>query len=204
MISIDSVTLEVNDIAAADAFCKNVLGVDSRVRLRATEAPSTGFRGYSLTLSAAQPANADAIFDAAVEAGAKTLKPLAKSFWGYGGVFQAPDGTVWKVASEKKKNSGPASKEFTDIVLLLGVTDMLETKKFYVDRGLVVAKSFGRKYVEFDSGPGHVVLALYPRKAAAKDAGVSPEGSGSHRLVLNSSAGAFTDPDGYTWEANSA
>ena len=31
---------------------------------------------------------------------------------------------------------------------------------------------------------------------------MSPEdGSGSHRLVINSDAGSFTDPDGYQWAA---
>jgi hypothetical protein len=34
----------------------------------------------------------------------------------------------------------------------------------------------------------------------AKDAGVSPDGSGSHRIVIGSEAGSFTDPDGFAWE----
>jgi catechol 2,3-dioxygenase-like lactoylglutathione lyase family enzyme len=33
------------------------------------------------------------------------------------------------------------------------------------------------------------------------DAGVSPEGTGSHRLTIGSDAGPFTDPDGFAWEA---
>ncbi|MGW3891500.1 hypothetical protein ACWD69_22680 [Micromonospora chokoriensis] len=71
---------------------------------------------------------------------------------------------------------------------------------FYVDRGLTVAKSFGRKYVEFATS--NIKLALYGRRAAAKDAGVSPDGAGSHRLVIgSSSAGTFTDPDGFEWKA---
>ena len=32
-------------------------------------------------------------------------------------------------------------------------------------------------------------------------AGVSPEGTGSHRLTMGSDAGPFTDPDGFAWEA---
>ena len=36
---------------------------------------------------------------------------------------------------------------------------------------------------------------------AAKDVGVSPEGTGSHRLTMGSDAGPFTDPDGFAWEA---
>lgn len=45
-----------------------------------------------------------------------------------------------------------------------------------------------------------VKFALYGRRALAKDAGVPEEGTGSHRLAIASDAGAFTDPDGFTWE----
>ena len=62
-----------------------------------------------------------------------------------------------------------------------------------------MAKSFGRKYVEFDMPSGPVKLALYGRRALAKDAGVAPDGTGSHRLVIGSDAGPFTDPDGFAW-----
>jgi hypothetical protein len=84
-------------------------------------------------------------------------------------------------------------------VLLLGVADVAASKRFYVDRGLAVARSFGRKYVEFATT--HVKLALYGRRAMAKDAGVSPDGTGSHRIIIGSDAGPFTDPDGFVWEA---
>jgi hypothetical protein len=86
-------------------------------------------------------------------------------------------------------------------VLLLGVEDVAATKRFYVDRGLAVARSFGRKYVEFAAPATQVKLALYGRRALAKDAGVSPDGAGSHRIVIGSDAGPFTDPDGFAWEA---
>ena len=96
--------------------------------------------------------------------------------------MQAPDGTIWKVATSAKKDTGPATREIDEIVLLLGVADVAASKRFYVDHGLAVAKSFGRKYVEFDMPSGAVKLALYGRRALAKDAGVAPDGSGSHRL----------------------
>ncbi len=86
-------------------------------------------------------------------------------------------------------------------MLLLGVEDVKSTRQFYLDRGLAVAKSFGSKYVEFDTPSSPVRLALYSRRAAAKDAGVSPDGTGSHRIVIGSHAGPFTDPDGFAWEA---
>ena len=62
-----------------------------------------------------------------------------------------------------------------------------------------IPKSFGSKYVEFATTPGEVKLALYKRRSLAKDAGVSPEGTGSHRLTIGSDAGPFTDPDGFAW-----
>ena len=61
-----------------------------------------------------------------------------------------------------------------------------------------MARSFGRKYVQFATA--QVKLALYGRRALAKDAGVSPDGTGSHRIVIGSDAGSFTDPDGFAWE----
>jgi hypothetical protein len=94
---------------------------------------------------------------------------------------QAPDGTIWKVASSAKKNSGPATREIDDFVLLLGAADVKATKQFYVAHGLSVAKSFGSKYVEFGAAGSPVKLALYSRRAAATDAGVSADGTGSHR-----------------------
>ena len=64
-----------------------------------------------------------------------------------------------------------------------------------------MSKSYGRKYVQFVNPSGPITLALYGRRALAKTAGVAPDGTGSHRIAINSSAGTFTDPDGFTWEA---
>lgn len=200
MTSIDTITLEVADVAAAQTFYDTAFGLDGLVRVRASEVPSSGFRGFTLSLVVSQPGNARALLDAALDAGATSLKPAAKSLWGFGGVVQAPDGTIWKVATSAKKDSGPATRQVDQVVLLLGASDVAATKRFYVDRGLTVARSFGRKYVEFDAPSGSVRLGLYGRRALAKDAGVAPEGDGSHRIVLGSQAGPFTDPDGFAWE----
>ncbi|MGW3767251.1 glyoxalase [Actinomadura verrucosospora] len=200
MISFASVTLEVSDPAAAEAFYE-AFGIADRVNVRASDEPATGFRGFALSLVASQPGNVDALIGAAVDAGATTLKPATKSFWGYGGVVQAPDGTICKVASSKKKDSAPPAREFDQIALLLGVADVKASKRFYVDRGLAVAKSFGGKYAEFDTPSSAVTLALYPLRALAKDIGVPQDGTGSHRLVLAGGDEAFTDPDGFAWEA---
>jgi hypothetical protein len=201
MASIGSVTLEVPDTTAARHFYTTAFGLGSELRLRTSDAPTAGFRGFTLSLTVSQPATAQALIDAALAAGATALKPAAKSLWGFGGVVQAPDGTIWKVATSKKKNSGPATREIDRIVLLLGAADVAASKRFYLERGLTVAKSFGRKYVEFDMPSGAVTLGLYGRRALAKDAGVDPEGSGSHRLIIGGDAGSFTDPDGFAWEA---
>ncbi len=202
MTSIDSITLEVADVTAANRFY-TALGLDTQVRLRASEAPTTGFRGFTLSVTVAQPADVNSLIGTALDAGASPLKPAAKSFWGYGGVVQAPDGTVWTVASSAKKDTGPATRQIDAVVLLLGVADVKASKRFYVDQGLAVKKSFGGKYVEFDTPGSRVTLALYGRRHLAKNAGVSADGSGSHRLIIGSDARPFTDLDGFAWEATS-
>ncbi len=198
MTRIDAVVLEVPDPAVAVRFYDAAFGLGPELRVRASEAPTSGFRAFTLSLVVSQPATVDALIGAALDAGATPRKPVRKSFWGYGGVIEAPDGTTWKVATSAKKNTGPASREIDDLVLLVGAADVVASKRFYVEHGLTVAKSFGRKYVEFDTAP--IKLALYGRKALAKDAGVAPEGTGSHRIAVRSDAGSFTDPDGFAWE----
>src|SRR3954451_24533139 len=200
MACIDSVTLEVADSTSARDFYAAAFGLGPELQLRASDAPTSGFRGFTLSLPVSQPATARALVDAALAAGATALKPAQKSLWGFGGVVQAPDGTIWKVATSKKKDTGPATREIDRIVLLLGATDVAASKRFYLDRGLAVAKSFGRKYVEFDMPAGAVTLGLYGRRALAKDAGVAPEGSGPRRLVIPGDAGPFPGPDGFEWE----
>lgn len=202
--SLSSVTLEVADVEAAHRFYA-AFGVDAHVRLRPSETPTTGFRGFTLGLTVANPATVDGFLGAAVEAGATVLKPASKSLWGYGGVVRAPDGTIWKIATSEKKNTAPDTGRIDDLVLLLGVEAVKATRQFYTERGLTVAKSFGAKYVEFAPTPGGTVkLALYKRRALAKDLGVPVDGTGSHRLVLGGTTGTFTDPDGFTWESAAA
>ena len=201
MTTIRSVTLEVPDTAAAADFYAAAFDLHDRIGFRAApEEPTSGFRGFTLSLVVSQPGTVDSLIGTAVDAGATTLKPPAKSFWGYGGVVQAPDGAIWKVATSTKKDKGPATREVDEVALLLGVENVKATKGFYVEKGLSVGKSFGSKYVEFAGGSSPVKLALYGRRALAKDAGVSPEGSGSHRIVIGADAEAFTDPDGFAWE----
>jgi predicted lactoylglutathione lyase len=198
---IESITLEVPEPTAASEFYAAAFGLGSQLKVRASEAQTTGFRGFTLSLVVSQPATVDELVGAALNAGASTLKPVEKGFWGYGGVVRAPDGSIWKVATSSKKNTGPATREIDDVVLLLGVQDVAVSKRFYVEHGLTVARSFGRKYVEFATASAHTKLALYGRRALAKDAGVPLDGTGSHRIVIGSGVGPFTDPDGFAWES---
>jgi predicted lactoylglutathione lyase len=199
-MAITNLVLEVDDVAAAERFYE-AFGVGEHVRVRATDAATSGFRGFTVSLVCPQPGNVDAFVAAALAAGATAVKPAKKSFWGYGAVVQAPDGTLWKIATSGKKDKAPAARAYDDLVLLLGVEDVRATKQFYVDHGLTVGKSFGSKYVEFDTPGSALKLALYGRRAAAKDAGVPADGSGSHRLVVGTDLGTFTDPDGFAWQA---
>ena len=202
MTSIEYVSLEAADPTAAEQYYAAAFGLDTQVRVRAADEATSGFRGFTLSLIVSQPSTVSGLIDSAVKAGATTLKPVTKSLWGFGGVVQAPDGSIWKVATSAKKDTGPATLAIDQIVLLLAAKDVGASKQFYVGHGLAVGKSFG-KYVEFDTPSSPIGLGLYARRALAKDAGVAPEGTGSHRIVIGSDAGPFTDPDGFAWEAAS-
>jgi predicted lactoylglutathione lyase len=197
MATIEFVTVESPDTVGAARFYA-ALGLGSRVRLWGMDVPSSGFRGFTLSVIASQPGNVDSLITTALEAGASQLKPAAKSLWGYGGVVRAPDGTILTVASSSKKDTAPAAAQVDDFVLQLGVEDVSASKQFYVNHGFEVSKSYGKRYVEFDTGP--VKLNLNSRRALARAAGVSADGSGSHRLTIRSTAGSFTDPDGFVGE----
>lgn len=152
MTSLAPVLLEAADPASAEAFTA-ALGVADAVGVRFSDAPTSGFRGFTLSLVVTGPATVDALLGAALlgaalAGGATALKPAAKSFRGYGGVVRAPDGSIWKVAT----SSSP------------------------------------------------VGLALYGRRALARDAGVPEDGTGSDRLVIGGDTGSFTDPDGFVPE----
>ncbi len=204
MTTITSVTLETPEPASARAFYRDAFGLDTHVGVRATDAPTSGFRGFTLSLKVAQPGDVERLVGAALDRGATALKPPAKSLWGFGGAVRTPDGSIWTVASSAKKDTGPATGAIEDVVLLLGAQDVPASKRFYVEQGLTVGRSFGRKYVEFALPESPVKLALYGRRALAKTAGVPPEGTGSHRLVIAADTAPFTDPDGFAWEPEPA
>ena len=198
MASITSLVLEAADPAVASRFYADAFGGGVPLDVVASDAPSSGFRGFTISLTVSQPANVHALYDSAVRAGATVLKPVAKSLWGHGGTFRAPDGAIWNIATSAKKDAGPAAREWEHVVLLTGAEDVAATKRFYVDHGLAVGKSFG-SYVDFELPGSPVGFGLYKRRALAKSAGVSEEGSGSHRLSIVGDLGDVTDPDGFVW-----
>ena len=62
--------------------------------------------------------------------------------------------------------------------IMLGVQDVDRSKRFYGEGlGCAVAQDHPG-FVSFDLGEGSSSVALYPWDGAAKEAGVSPEGSG--------------------------
>ena len=63
MTSIDAVTLEVADPAAARSFYATAFGLGPELRLRASQEPTTGFRGFTLSLTVSQPATVSALID---------------------------------------------------------------------------------------------------------------------------------------------
>ena len=62
--------------------------------------------------------------------------------------------------------------------IMLGVEDLARSKKFYADGlGCTIQQDYPT-FVSINLGDGSSSLALYPKEAAAQDAGVSSEGSG--------------------------
>ena len=59
--SISSVTLEVLDPAAAGAFYTAAFGLGAQLGLRASDTPTTGFRGFTMSLVVSQSAMADGL-----------------------------------------------------------------------------------------------------------------------------------------------
>ena len=62
--------------------------------------------------------------------------------------------------------------------IMLGVEDLARSRRFYGEGLGGAADQDHRTFVSFNLGEGSSSLALYQREAAARDAGVSSEGSG--------------------------
>jgi uncharacterized protein len=80
-------------------------------------------------------------------------------------------------------------------VIMLGVRDLDRSRKFYGE-GLgcrIVQDHPG--FVSFDLGKGSSSLGLYEWEAAARDAGVSPEGSGFRGVSFHYIVGSSEEVD---------
>jgi predicted lactoylglutathione lyase len=198
MPTIDRLVFGTDDRPAAERFWPAAMPDGAPIEVFTSDAPTEGFRGFTLSLVAAQPGDVDVLVSAALDAGAALLKAPAKSLWGYGGAFRSPDGVVVTVASASKKRSGGARRIVDEYVLQLGVSDVAASKRFYQDHGFTVAKSFGGSYAELETG--RLKLTLLKRAALAKTAGVAVDGSGSSRLQIVGDT-RLVDPDGFEWVA---
>ena len=224
-LSLDAIVLGAQDPQGARTFYDSALApAAGKVRPDEFDENPSGFQGYTVSYIVAQPTEVQTVLDAAAAAGATIVKPGKKMLFGaFSGVFQAPDGSVWKVAAPTKKDTGPAAAQPipTEVAALLGVESPKESKAFYEKLGLTTDRDYGNKYIDFAPVDGSARLGLMTRKALAKDAGVDDGTPGPRNLVLEhravsleasdtvlaaaKAAGAtvsgdrFTDPDGYVW-----
>ena len=61
--------------------------------------PPTEYRGVTLALNFGSAEDVDTAFAAALDAGARSVKPPIRADWGgYSGYFADPDGHLWEVA----------------------------------------------------------------------------------------------------------
>lgn len=69
--------------------------------------------------------------------------------------------------------------------IMLGVEDLARSKAFYADGlGCQIERDYPN-FVLLSLGPNSSSIALYPRDAAAEDAGVPPEGTGFRGFSLH-------------------
>jgi hypothetical protein len=84
MNSIESLILDVADPTAADRFYTAAFGLGPQLRLRASQAPTTGFRGLTLSLTVSRPVSPDGTGSHRLTIGSDA------------GPFTDPDGFAWE------------------------------------------------------------------------------------------------------------
>ncbi|MDV6014640.1 VOC family protein [Haloechinothrix sp. LS1_15] len=231
MLSLDNVTLGVPDVPDAHEFYTSVLsptatgggqfvqldmhgtgqlslhGIEELTSDAGADPATSGFRGYIVSYVVSQPSEVASLVDAASRNGAKVHKPAKKALFGaFSGVFQAPDGAVWKVAAPTKKDTGPAGDPPlpTETGIILGVSDPKVSRAFYVALGMTVDRDYGTSYIDFHPNPGTCRFCLMPRKDLAKDVGIDRDGAGSSAMVLDRRAGSRHEVDARLAEAVAA
>ncbi len=203
MTAIDSVILEVPDPAGRRGLLHRRLRARRPAAASArSEAPTTGFRGFTLSLVVSQPSTVDSLVGTALdgrrhdaEAGHEELLGLRRRRPGPG-----RDDLEGRVVVEEGHRPGhPGGRRRR------AAAGRRRTSRRPSSSTSTTAWPWGRASAASTSSStlpaSPVKLALYGRRAAAKDAGVAPEGTGSHRIVIGGDAGPFTDPDGFVWEA---
>src|SRR5690625_7869256 len=101
MATIDSVTRQVADPATAEKFYADAFDLGPLLQLSPSEAPTSGFRGFTMSLVVAQPSTADALISDARTAGATIIKPAAA---------RSEERQVWKQVNEIEYESDSNSK----------------------------------------------------------------------------------------------
>ena len=229
-LSLDTVTVGVPEVEAArafytDAFAATAADSDAAVldlygsgqlALRnlgelaadtGTEAVTMGFGGHVLSVIVRQPAEVRTLLEAATGRGATVVKPAKKELFGeYTAVYRAPDGAVWKLAADTKKDTGPVPDppEPIETAVYLGVAKPKVSKAFYAALGMSTRHDYGNKFVDFAIADGECRLGLLPRRALAKDVGVDEHGEGFSALELTCTAASRADVDALLGAVESA
>lgn len=77
-----------------------LFGMDDLAKDQGRPGAALGTGAVTLAQNCADDAETDAVFGAALDAGATCLKAPEKVFWGgYSGYFADPDGHVWEIAT---------------------------------------------------------------------------------------------------------
>lgn len=85
-----------------------LFGLADLAKDQGREGETLGTGAITLAQNFATEAQVDAAYSAAIEAGARGLKPPEKVFWGgYSGYFADPDGHVWELAMNPFWPLGP-------------------------------------------------------------------------------------------------
>ena len=220
----DAIRVPVADPGNAAAFYAGVFGataptgaaqtVDLHGRgvleLVSSEAPlDSRFGRIVATYVLEQPSEVRTVMAAALERGAQLLRPAKKALFGsFSGSFRSPDGMVWKLASDKGKDTAEASAEPrpTEVTFILGVREPKESRTFYTSLGMKVDRDYGSKYIDFHPSAGTARICLMQSPVLAKDVGVADSAEASPIKLVHHAAseesppqGDFTDPDGFVW-----
>lgn len=191
----DGTTFDMHGTGRFALYETEALAQDAHV-----QAPTSGFRGYTLNVIVGQPGEVKALLDVAVQNGANVLKPAKKwLFGGFSAVYEAPDGAIWKLAASTKKDTGPVGVPpipTEPTVIIIGVADLKTSKEFYTALGMTVDRDYGNQYVDFQPGSGTCRLGLMQRKTLAKDANVHANGSGFRSVAFGHVVTSRDEVDG--------